>query len=138
MLDTELIIFDCDGVLVDSEIVAARVEAEMLRQAGHDITAEDIAAARGQEIERVRAWFKQSLFTPKAAVEDGLIDRVAFFDQFKERPTATKDDQPAPSFIGAGCSFSHIPVLFNYGRFNKRPLFKSNILIFQILLQSQT
>lgn len=39
----ELIIFDCDGVLVDSEIVAARVEAEMLRQAGHDITAEEIA-----------------------------------------------------------------------------------------------
>src|SRR5690606_317979 len=39
----DLIIFDCDGVLVDSEIVAARVEAELLRQAGHEISAEELA-----------------------------------------------------------------------------------------------
>ncbi|WP_159590623.1 HAD family hydrolase [Chelativorans xinjiangense] len=39
----DLIIFDCDGVLVDSEIVAARVEAEMLREAGYEISAEEIA-----------------------------------------------------------------------------------------------
>lgn len=39
----DLVIFDCDGVLVDSEIVAARVEAEMLREAGHDISAQEIA-----------------------------------------------------------------------------------------------
>lgn len=39
----DLVIFDCDGVLVDSEIVAARVEAELLREAGHDITAEELA-----------------------------------------------------------------------------------------------
>ena len=39
----DLVIFDCDGVLVDSEIVAARVEAEMLREAGYDITADEIA-----------------------------------------------------------------------------------------------
>jgi HAD superfamily hydrolase (TIGR01509 family) len=43
MSQPDLIIFDCDGVLVDSEIVAARVEAEMLREAGHDITAEELA-----------------------------------------------------------------------------------------------
>lgn len=43
MLAPELVIFDCDGVLVDSEIVAARVEAEMLRKAGHEITAEELA-----------------------------------------------------------------------------------------------
>jgi len=39
----DLIIFDCDGVLVDSEIVAARVEAELLRKAGHEISAEELA-----------------------------------------------------------------------------------------------
>lgn len=43
MPQPDLVIFDCDGVLVDSEIVAARVEAEMLRAAGHDITAEELA-----------------------------------------------------------------------------------------------
>lgn len=38
----DLIIFDCDGVLVDSEIVAARVESELLRKAGHDISPEEL------------------------------------------------------------------------------------------------
>lgn len=39
----DLIIFDCDGVLVDSEIVAARVESELLRKAGHEISPEELA-----------------------------------------------------------------------------------------------
>ncbi|WP_173931069.1 HAD family hydrolase [Chelativorans sp. Marseille-P2723] len=43
MSQPDLIIFDCDGVLVDSEIVAARVEAEMLRKAGYEITPEELA-----------------------------------------------------------------------------------------------
>lgn len=43
MPSPDLVIFDCDGVLVDSEIVAARVEAELLRRAGHEITPEEIA-----------------------------------------------------------------------------------------------
>ncbi|MER2535748.1 MAG: HAD family hydrolase [Rhizobiaceae bacterium] len=43
MPQPDLIIFDCDGVLVDSEIVAARVEAELITAAGHPITAEEIA-----------------------------------------------------------------------------------------------
>ncbi len=41
----DLIIFDCDGVLVDSEIVAARVEAELVSAAGYEITAEEISEA---------------------------------------------------------------------------------------------
>lgn len=43
MLAPDLVIFDCDGVLVDSEIVAARVEAELLRHAGHEITPEELS-----------------------------------------------------------------------------------------------
>ena len=38
-----LIMFDCDGVLIDSEIIAARVEAERLGELGYEITAEEIA-----------------------------------------------------------------------------------------------
>lgn len=38
-----LVIFDCDGVLVDSEIIAARVDAEILSEAGYPITAEEVA-----------------------------------------------------------------------------------------------
>jgi HAD superfamily hydrolase (TIGR01509 family) len=43
MTSFDLIIFDCDGVLVDSEIVAARVEAELLTAAGFEIEAEELA-----------------------------------------------------------------------------------------------
>jgi HAD superfamily hydrolase (TIGR01509 family) len=40
---TDLVIFDCDGVLVDSEIIAARVEAQLLTAAGFEVTPEEIS-----------------------------------------------------------------------------------------------
>jgi len=39
----DLVIFDCDGVLVDSEIIAARVEADLLTAAGFEISPDEIA-----------------------------------------------------------------------------------------------
>jgi HAD superfamily hydrolase (TIGR01509 family) len=38
----DLIVFDCDGVLVDSEALVAGVEAELLTAAGYPITADQI------------------------------------------------------------------------------------------------
>src|SRR4029450_12407259 len=43
MPQPDLVIFDCDGVLVDSEIIAARVEAELLTLAGFEITPEELS-----------------------------------------------------------------------------------------------
>jgi HAD superfamily hydrolase (TIGR01509 family) len=43
MTQPELVIFDCDGVLVDSEIIAARVEAELLTAAGYEISPEELS-----------------------------------------------------------------------------------------------
>ncbi len=43
MPQPELVIFDCDGVLADSEIIAARVEADLLTKAGFAITPEELA-----------------------------------------------------------------------------------------------
>lgn len=43
MPQPDLVIFDCDGVLVDSEIIAARVDAELLTLAGYEISAEEIS-----------------------------------------------------------------------------------------------
>jgi len=37
-----LFLFDCDGVLVDSEIIAAEVDAELFTELGVPLTAEDI------------------------------------------------------------------------------------------------
>jgi HAD superfamily hydrolase (TIGR01509 family) len=39
----DLIIFDCDGVLVDSEIIAAEVESRLLTEAGYPIDALELA-----------------------------------------------------------------------------------------------
>ncbi|MFB9950295.1 HAD family hydrolase [Rhizobium puerariae] len=38
----DLIIFDCDGVLVDSEIIAAQVESRLLTEAGYPIGIEEM------------------------------------------------------------------------------------------------
>ena len=38
-----LIIFDCDGVLIDSEILSARVDCEILGELGYEITPEELA-----------------------------------------------------------------------------------------------
>jgi HAD superfamily hydrolase (TIGR01509 family) len=39
----DLVIFDCDGVLIDSEVVSARADAKALQTLGIDISAEDLA-----------------------------------------------------------------------------------------------
>lgn len=43
MNQPDLVIFDCDGVLVDSEVIAARVEAELLTEAGYEISGEELS-----------------------------------------------------------------------------------------------
>ncbi|GGE14239.1 haloacid dehalogenase [Aureimonas endophytica] len=43
MSSLSLVMFDCDGVLIDSEILAARVEAEMLRDYGCELSPEELA-----------------------------------------------------------------------------------------------
>lgn len=41
-LPPKLLIFDCDGVLVDSETIACRVDARCLTEAGFPVTAEEL------------------------------------------------------------------------------------------------
>ena len=43
MPDIDLMIFDCDGVLVDSEVLAARIDAELISAAGYAISAEQVS-----------------------------------------------------------------------------------------------
>ncbi|MBA8901495.1 MULTISPECIES: HAD family phosphatase [unclassified Phyllobacterium] len=42
-MEPQLIIFDCDGVLVDSEILAAEVESKLLTESGYPIEPEVLA-----------------------------------------------------------------------------------------------
>jgi len=43
----DLVIFDCDGVLVDSELIDARVRSECLRAEGFAVTAQELAEHPG-------------------------------------------------------------------------------------------
>src|SRR3981081_777751 len=38
----DLVIFDCDGVLVDSEVISCRAHAEMLTRHGYPITSDQV------------------------------------------------------------------------------------------------
>ncbi|QII86347.1 HAD family phosphatase [Bordetella hinzii] len=42
-VNTQLVIFDCDGVLIDSEIIAARAQSQALAAHGIDISPEEAA-----------------------------------------------------------------------------------------------
>ena len=42
-VQAELVIFDCDGVLVDSEVLAVRVESALLTEAGFALSPEEIS-----------------------------------------------------------------------------------------------
>jgi beta-phosphoglucomutase-like phosphatase (HAD superfamily) len=42
----DLIIFDCDGVLVDSEVISCRAHAETLTRHGYPITSEQVPVSR--------------------------------------------------------------------------------------------
>jgi HAD superfamily hydrolase (TIGR01509 family) len=39
----ELVIFDCDGVLIDSEAIGVRIEADLLTSSGYPIKSQDVA-----------------------------------------------------------------------------------------------
>lgn len=56
MGDIDLVIFDCDGVLVDSEPISAAVLIDAMRPLGADVTASYVYARLvGQKFESVRA-----------------------------------------------------------------------------------
>ena len=50
-----LIIFDCDGVLVDSEIIASRIDTETFKQFGYPISVEEcIKRFSGVDVKNTR------------------------------------------------------------------------------------
>ncbi|MHC5306659.1 HAD family hydrolase [Bartonella sp. LJL80] len=81
MPQIDLVIFDCDGVLVDSEFLAAQIGSQLLTEAGHEISAEELGNRYAglvfvdilKEIERESG----------LPISASLIDRVA--EIFRER-----------------------------------------------------
>ncbi len=68
-----LFVFDCDGVIVDSEIIAAAVDAELLTEAGYEITP--------AEVNRRFAGMTARAFGEVVAAEMGRPLPEDFFDR---------------------------------------------------------
>jgi HAD superfamily hydrolase (TIGR01509 family) len=64
----ELVIFDCDGVLVDSESIAAELEEEMFAEIGMPMTAEEI---RERFLGRSSAYTNAAIVEHLGALPDG-------------------------------------------------------------------
>jgi HAD superfamily hydrolase (TIGR01509 family) len=84
----ELVIFDCDGVLVDSERIAVRVEAELLAELGWPLTEDEIVE---RFMGRTEGFMGQ-------AIEAQLADRLPddWKDRFRRRYRAAYDAELAP------------------------------------------
>ncbi|SIP97046.1 haloacid dehalogenase superfamily, subfamily IA, variant 3 with third motif having DD or ED [Rhizobium sp. RU35A] len=69
----DLIIFDCDGVLVDSEIIAAQVESRLLTEAGYPISVEEMGERfAGMTWKNILLAIEQEVDIPLSA---SLIDK---------------------------------------------------------------
>lgn len=69
----QLIIFDCDGVLVDSELLARRAMASVLREAGIPATADTIAPFTGMKQPDILARIAEATDTP---MPEGIGERM--------------------------------------------------------------
>ena len=72
-----LVIFDCDGVLIDSEVIACRIDAEELARLGFAITAQEVAS-------RFCGTTMQSMFTALEA-EQAITIPKGFADHLRAR-----------------------------------------------------
>lgn len=87
----ELIIFDCDGVLIDSEIIASRIEAQVASDLGYQISADEICSKYMGMPHRI-LW--QDIFEKigKPMPEDFMdIQRQRLIDAFRLELTQIKN-----------------------------------------------
>jgi HAD superfamily hydrolase (TIGR01509 family) len=128
---TDLVIFDCDGVLVDSEIIASRVEAELISRAGFEISPEEIslnyAGLTFKEImlrieEKANIPFQASLIDQAEAITDRrLAAEVRAIEGAHEAVLSVA----GPRCVCSNSRTERIELML--GKVGLLPLFKGNI-----------
>ena len=74
----ELVIFDCDGVLVDSEVLVIAEEVELLRSVGIVVTADDVAERfTGRSDASIFGELREYTVSRATWILDGLDRRAA-------------------------------------------------------------
>lgn len=131
MAATDLVIFDCDGVLVDSEIIAARIEAELITSAGFEITAEEISESYAgltfKDIllrieEKARIPFQASLIDQAEALTDKRLGtEVRAIDGVRDAVASVR----TPRCICSNSRTERIDLML--GRVGLKPYFEGRI-----------
>ncbi|WP_142415751.1 HAD family hydrolase [Bartonella massiliensis] len=99
MPQIDLIIFDCDGVLVDSEYLAAKIGSQLLKQTGYEISPEELSERFSGLIFRdILKHVEQETEKPVSA---HLIDQMSniFRTQIKTELRAINDVREAVEII---------------------------------------
>ncbi|WP_375695893.1 HAD family hydrolase [Bartonella sp. AC67GZZY] len=99
MPQIDLIIFDCDGVLVDSEYLAAKIGSQLLKQTGYEISPEELSERFAGLIFRdILKQVEQEIEKPISA---HLIDQMTniFRTQIKTELRALDDVREAVEII---------------------------------------
>lgn len=92
--EPELICFDCDGVLVDSELLASQVMAACLAEFGVDLTPDEIVTLfTGKSAADAKALIHDTFGVDLPASYQARYDRL-LFESFRERL------QPVPGIAG--------------------------------------
>lgn len=113
----DLIIFDCDGVLVDSEIIVNRIFAELLTEVGFPITYEEIARQFiGKSLETCLEIIEQSYGkpVPKNFIERCKQREFAAFHQELQPVSGiieTLEQITLPRCVASNSSHRHIQLV---------------------------
>jgi HAD superfamily hydrolase (TIGR01509 family) len=131
MSQPDLVIFDCDGVLVDSEIIAARVDTELLAQAGVEISTEEFVRRYAgltftETVLRIEEEYAVPLQASLIEQSKFILDRrlaaeVRAVDGAREAVTATR----APKCICSNSAPDRLEMMLK--RAGLRALFASNV-----------
>ncbi|WP_375607798.1 MULTISPECIES: HAD family hydrolase [unclassified Bartonella] len=99
MPQIDLIIFDCDGVLVDSEYLAAKIGSQLLKQTGYEISPEELSERFAGLI--FRDILKQVEQETEKPISAHLIDQMSniFRTQIKTELRALDDVREAVELI---------------------------------------
>lgn len=85
-----LVIFDCDGVLVDSEMLVSRIEADYFTALGAPMTAQDVwAQFKGRTVEQVTEALEARIgrrLTPEFGYDLGMMTAFGLVEKLQPVP----------------------------------------------------
>jgi haloacid dehalogenase superfamily, subfamily IA, variant 3 with third motif having DD or ED len=115
----DLTLFDCDGVLVDSEIIAAKVESKLLTEAGYPISVEEMGERfAGMTWKNILLTIEKEIDIPLSASlldksEQLLDQRLSREVKIIEGVTYALSRIPGPRCICSNSAMNRLEIMLN-------------------------